>query len=295
MKKHMLKETNDMRRLMGLPLIKEQEEKSGDLDERWEAGGVPGVYDNEEQLDRYEKGEDSSMSMPTMDEQASQGNIGKVLKKGVKKVTKAMKDAYCQKEFGKDYEDCTDEQQEECDKHCGKLNEDSEGEESLPSMDEIKKCVSEGKSLKTVCEDYGCKEKDIKEMYDKCKSMNEDSEGEETYNYGEDEGADEHREDEMEDELHHDEEDMAPHDRIKAIEDHLEALKKDMGYDEDHEDRDEEGTHFAEGKKYSKVLNTLTESQYRTLKNYVNKGKKYSNILNTLTESEYRRLKRFIK
>jgi hypothetical protein len=100
-------------------------------------------------------------------------------------------------------------------------------------------------------------------------NIDEDSEGEETYNYGEDEGADEHREDEMEDELHHDEEDMAPHDRIKAIEDHLDALKKDMGYDEDHEDRDEEGTHFAEGKRYSKVLNTLTESQYRKLKRFI--------------------------
>jgi len=126
-------------------------------------------------------------------------------------------------------------------------------------------------------------------------NIDEDSEGEETYNYGEDEGADEHREDEMEDELHHDEEDMDPHSRIKAIEDHLDALKKDMGYDEDHEDRDEEGTHFAEGKKYSRVLNTLTESQYNRLRKYVSKGKKYSRILNTLHESEIKKLKRFIR
>ncbi len=145
-----------------------------------------------------------------------------------------------------------------------------EGEESLPTMKEMKKCVSEGMSKKAVCEKYGgCDQKKLKEMYDSCKSMNEDSEGEETYNYGEDEGADEHREDEMEDEKHHMEEDMAPHDRIKAIEEHLDALKKDMGYDEDHEDRDEEGTNFAEGKKYSKVLNTLTESQYRKLKSFI--------------------------
>ena len=94
--------------------------------------------------------------------------------------------------------------------------------------------------------------------------VNEDSEGEETYNYGEDEGADEHREDEMEDELHHDEEDMAPHDRIKAIEDHLAALKKDMAFDEEHEDRDEEGTHFAES-------NELSESQVRNLRRRINK------------------------
>ena len=57
--------------------------------------------------------------------------------------------------------------------------------------------------------------------------MNEDSEGEETYNYGEDEGRDEYR-------LKHD--DMSRS--------HRSALKKDMGYDEDHEDRGEYGTHF---------------------------------------------------
>ena len=200
MKKHMLKETNSMRRLMGLELLKE-EFKEKEI----------GVYDNEEQLRDYEDGKDSSMSMPTMDEEDD------ILQE---EASMEEKDAYCQKEFGKDYADCTDKQKEQCDENCGK-------------------------------------------------AMNEDSEGEETYNYGEDEGADEHREDEMEDELHHDKEDMAPHDRIKAIEDHLDALKKDMGYDEDHEDRDEEGTHFAEGKRYSKVLNTLTESQYRKLKRFI--------------------------
>ena len=171
MKKHMLKETNDMRRLMGLDLLneemesagKEDKKESGDLDERWEAGGVPGVYDNEEQLDRYEKGEDSSMSMPTMNEEDT-------LKE---EVSMEEKDAYCQKEFGKDYKDCTKKQQKQCDDHCGKVNEDSEGEE--------------------------------------------------TYNYGEDEGADHKEEEHLEDE-----EEMAPHDRIKAIEDHLEALKKDQ-------------------------------------------------------------------
>ena len=44
---------------------------------------------------------------------------------------------------------------------------------------------------------------------------------------------------------------MAPEDHIAAIEGHLDALKRDMGYDEDHEDRDEEGTHFAESVDYS--------------------------------------------
>lgn len=86
--------------------------------------------------------------------------------------------------------------------------------------------------------------------------IDEDSEGEETFNYGEDEG----------------EEDMAPHDRIKEIKKHLEALEDDMSYDEDHEDRDEEGTDFSESKKYSKVLKTLSESQVKTLKRFVSEG-----------------------
>ena len=191
MKKHMLKETNDMRRLMGLDLLNEEMESAGKEDKK-ESGDV--------------------------------------------------------------------------------VNEDDVvGVDAPESKDELEKDE----------EDHG----DV---------VNEDSEGEETYNYGEDEGAD-HKEEEH---LEH-EEDMAPHDRIKAIEDHLEALKKDMGYDEDHEDRDEEGTHFAEGKKYSKILNTLTESEYKKLKHFIKdtnfKGKKYSKILNTLTESEYKKLKHFIK
>ena len=70
-------------------------------------------------------------------------------------------------------------------------------------------------------------------------SLNEDSEGEETYHYGEDEGED--HDEEMD--LEHDE-DMAPHDRVDAIQRHLDALKKDMSYDEDHEDRDERGDDF---------------------------------------------------
>ena len=69
--------------------------------------------------------------------------------------------------------------------------------------------------------------------------MKEDSEGEETYNYGEDEGED--HDEEMD--LEHDE-DMAPHDRVDAIQKHLDALKKDMSYDEDREDRGEDGDDF---------------------------------------------------
>lgn len=196
MKKHMLKETNSMRRLMNLPLLNEQHEVEEEM--------VMGV-DAPESAGELEKDEEDH---------------GDVVNEQSKEVTMEEKDKYCQKHFKCDYKDCDDKQKAQCDKECGK-------------------------------------------------AVNEDSEGEETYNYGEDEGADEHREDEMEDELHHDEEDMAPHDRIKAIEDHLDALKKDMGYDEDHEDRDEKGTNFAEGKRYSKVLNTLTESQYRRLKRFI--------------------------
>ena len=70
-------------------------------------------------------------------------------------------------------------------------------------------------------------------------ALTEDTEGEETYHYGEDEGED--HDEEMD--LEHDE-DMAPHDRIDAIEKHLDALRKDMSYDEGHEDRDEEGDDF---------------------------------------------------
>jgi len=229
----MLKETNDMRRLMGLSLLNE-EFKEKEI----------GVYDNEEQLRDYEDGKDSSMSMPTMDEEDD------ILQE---QASMEEKDAYCQKEFGKDYADCTDKQKEQCDENCGKHKITSDRKGNLKGV---------------------------------TSSLQEDSEGEETYNYGEDEGADEHREDEMEDELHHDKEDMAPHDRIEAIEDHLEALKKDMGYDEDHEDRDEEGTNFAEGKRYSKVLNTLTESQYRKLKSFINEAGPFMDELLTPEEGK---------
>jgi hypothetical protein len=63
--------------------------------------------------------------------------------------------------------------------------------------------------------------------------LEEDSEGEETYHYGEDEGRD----------------DRELHDLIKrhATRSHIDALKRDMDYDEDHEDRHERGTDFREG------------------------------------------------
>ena len=217
MKREIIKETNSMRRLMGLKLINESVPELEQLEEMES-------YDDHQERDTFDMdGDEVESDVIGVDSDITKQRLQK------------------------------------------------EGKESLPTEEDIKKCVSEGMSLKAICEKYDCKEEDIKEMYEDCKKMNEDSEGEETYNYGEDEGADEHREDEMEDELHHDEKDMAPHDRIVAIERHLDALKKDMGYDEDHEDRGEEGTHFAEGKRYKKVLNTLTESEYKRLKRRISK------------------------
>jgi len=92
----------------------------------------------------------------------------------------------------------------------------------------------------------------------------EDTEGEETFNYGEDEGEDHKEEGHLEDE-----EKMEPKDRIDAIQKHLDALRDDMSFDEDHEDRDEEGTTFAESKKYGNILKSLNESQIKTLKRFI--------------------------
>ena len=120
--------------------------------------------------------------------------------------------------------------------------------------------ITESKNEKCECGKEPC----ICEEVEEGAYIYEDSEGEETFNYGEDEGEDHKEEEHLEDE-----EEMAPHDRIKEIRKHLDALESDISYDEDHEDRDEEGTDFAESKKYSKVLKNLSESQVRTLKRFV--------------------------
>ena len=90
-------------------------------------------------------------------------------------------------------------------------------------------------------EGIGSRESDDMEGYDysiddplKHDKLDEDSEGEETYHYGEDEGRDDR-------ELH----DLVKRHATKA---HIDALKRDMDYDEDHERRRERGTHFREGK-----------------------------------------------
>ena len=78
-----------------------------------------------------------------------------------------------------------------------------------------------------------------KVILERKKQLAEDSEGEETYHYGEDEGDDRKEEKHLKDE-----ESMSSEDRFDEIHRHLEALKKDMSYDEDREDREEEGTDF---------------------------------------------------
>ena len=64
-------------------------------------------------------------------------------------------------------------------------------------------------------------------------ALAEDSEGEETYHYGEAEG--------------HDEKELHGLVKRHATRSHIDALKRDMDYDEDHERRGEEGTDFREG------------------------------------------------
>jgi len=87
-------------------------------------------------------------------------------------------------------------------------------------------------------EDIGSKEHDDEEgnrpSMAKDMDLKEDSEGEETYHYGEAEG--------------HDEKELRDLVRRHATKSHIDALKRDMDYDEDHEDRGEHGTHFREGK-----------------------------------------------
>jgi hypothetical protein len=125
-------------------------------------------------------------------------------------------------------EDC------ELEEGCGEIDEDK-------SQSKIDKDIKKAKNPGDGAEDESYKGKKFKKsvigVYDdniKGPFQKEDTEGDETDHYGEDEGKD-HKEE------------MSMEDHVAAIEDHLHALKKDMGYDEDHEDRDEEGTDFREG------------------------------------------------
>lgn len=203
MKKQQLKETNAMRRLMGLELIAEGEEAI------------------------------------TQIENAQKMAEARALKE------KEMKEGHYIDE---------DETQSEIDSH------EKEAKDSDKEATEIQ--GDEGFDTETAAGPDPDKGDLIGAEYEE--GITEDSEGEETYNYGDDEGHD-HKEEE---ELEHEEE-MAPADRVREIERHLDALKKDMGYDEDHEDRDEEGTHFAEGRKITFKKNgnviSLSEGEIKKL------------------------------
>tara|TARA_R110000851_G_scaffold292693_1_gene447220 strand:+ start:198 stop:590 length:393 start_codon:yes stop_codon:yes gene_type:complete len=84
--------------------------------------------------------------------------------------------------------------------------------------------------------------------------VQEDTEAEETYDYGADEGADYKEAMGLQNDMA-----MAPADRIGEIEKHLDALKKDMSYDQSNEDRGETGTDFME----SRIRRRVMESKKR--------------------------------
>jgi hypothetical protein len=110
-------------------------------------------------------------------------------------------------------------------------------EAAKPDFLDLDKDGDKDEPMKQAAKDIGSKEHNDEEgnrpSMAKDMDLKEDSEGEETYHYGEDEGRDEK-------ELH----DLV---RRHATRAHIDALKRDMDYDEDHEDRHERGTHFREG------------------------------------------------
>ena len=110
-------------------------------------------------------------------------------------------------------------------------------EAAKPDFLDLDKDGDKKEPMKDAAEDIGSKEHNDEEgnrpSMAKDMDLKEDSEGEETYHYGEDEGED----------------DKELHDLVKrhATRAHIDALKRDMDYDEDHEDRHERGTDFREG------------------------------------------------
>lgn len=52
-----------------------------------------------------------------------EGGCGKEKEDTLNEATMKEKNTYCQEEFGKDYKDCTKEQQNQCDDNCGKVEE----------------------------------------------------------------------------------------------------------------------------------------------------------------------------
>jgi hypothetical protein len=110
-------------------------------------------------------------------------------------------------------------------------------EGAKPDFLDLDKDGDQEEPMKDAAKEIGSKEHNDEEgnrpSMAKDMDLKEDSEGEETYHYGEDEGHD----------------DRELHDLIKrhATRAHIDALKRDMDYDEDHEDRREHGDHFREG------------------------------------------------
>ncbi len=210
MKKQQLKETNTMRKLMGLELIAEGEEAITQIENAQKMAEARALKEKEVKEGHYI---DESDDVEGVD---------------------APESAEALKQDEEDHGDVVNE-----DDVIGTGDTGEEDEAGAPESEK------------------GLKKFDKDEIF-------EDSEGEETYNYGDDEGHDREEEHHLEDE-----EDMAPADRVREIEKHLDALKKDMGYDEDHEDRDEEGTHFAEGRKITFKKNgnvvSLSEGEIKKL------------------------------
>lgn len=110
-------------------------------------------------------------------------------------------------------------------------------EAAKPDFLDLDKDGDKEEPMKQAAKEIGSKEHNDEEgnrpSMAKDMDLKEDSEGEETYHYGEDEGED----------------DKELHDLVKrhATKAHIDALKRDMDYDEDHEDRRERGDHFREG------------------------------------------------
>ena len=110
-------------------------------------------------------------------------------------------------------------------------------EAAKPDFLDLDKDGDKEEPMKQAAKEIGSKEHNDEEgnrpSMAKDMDLKEDSEGEETYHYGEDEGED----------------DKELHDLVKrhATKAHIDALKRDMDYDEDHEDRREHGDHFREG------------------------------------------------
>jgi hypothetical protein len=109
-------------------------------------------------------------------------------------------------------------------------------EGAKPDFLDLDKDGDKEEPMKDAAKEIGSKEHNDEEgnrpSMAKDMDLKEDSEGEETYHYGEDEGED----------------DKELHDLIRrhATRSHIDALKRDMDYDEDHEDRREHGDHFRE-------------------------------------------------